>query len=100
MLTENVITAGICERRNRVQRSVCSSNPDPLLSALPPKADIGRQPLRVRFGPNSDMQIPFWRPADLCLGEGGCDQPKGKSDWRRVREVASGAISVAPGPGR
>src|SRR5207253_10075414 len=40
MLTENVITAGICERRNRVQRSVCSSNPDPLLSALPPKADI------------------------------------------------------------
>ena len=50
------------------------------MSALALKADIRPRDQDVCFGPNSDMKIPFWRPANLCLGEGGGDQPKGKSD--------------------
>ena len=58
------ITAGICEPRNGARGQVHGSNPEPpmsalgqkqtfgkarLMSALPPKADIGTQSWNVRF---------------------------------------------------
>src|SRR5262249_39934594 len=49
-------TAGVCDRRNEVQGSVLrASKPEPPVSALPPKADIGTQACDVCFVPKADV---------------------------------------------
>jgi hypothetical protein len=71
------------------------------MSALPPKADIRPRDQDVCFGPNSDMQIPFGDlPTCVWVKEVAINRRANLTRWRRVREVANGAISVAPGPGR
>ena len=77
MASSDAITAGIYDRRNGVRASFLRGNNIQdrmsalgqkqtfrnvqLMSALPPKADIGTQSRNVRFVPKADIGRPFGR---------------------------------------